>query len=717
MPIDPLQSVQATRRHEAHLARRAQRGPATRSAARQRACPVPARLGNAPLDLHLPVSPAQRVEAGTEPSPWRAATPLQFATLLLLASQPVSSAINPRRATWTDQGRHAFLGPEVFEITTSPAIEAEILAESGLLGMANHALQAWFADPCTHPDLALNGLWQIVHPPREVPPSLFEQGQRALHETIIAAVSAAPGSPTGAARALADTWASGMHPVVTGWDAFKPRARAIDALAGMDDVERHICTQAAAAGESVVALYGIWGMGVLAANLGLLPAGDRALYALPADDPKVTDQLQQMGALLEHTGLDRDAARRQAPVVWAMEQHLAGASADFDEHDLASVRAAVPGFPWERAWRALGLADSTRVHVTTGFFAALAGLLRQHDVADWQAYLRLQEARNMREEVEHVRSPSWLLDQLDRPDVASGAVSACYVAAVNDRGEAALQRTEAEVMFEGVRQMFLDDIDASALPADDRQRCTDVLSGATLTVSMEGDPDGWGGTSPIQSLSANLQALRQHALRRLVDNLNAGTVDTASTQASAHRLDASANQRTLQVRMSLSLLRLLADSAGTQREAAWGRIGAILGHEVGHLLADVSGLTDPGQALMAAHLAAAGQRVGDLQLDGLRADPARIQDEALADLRGISAAYRAGRAEAQREGRVFDDRAFFTACVQTHAATLTRGQLAATLDSSHLPGPLRAELVAMVDGFERAFDCEPRPAAPYRHVI
>jgi len=646
------------------------------------------------------------------PSPPSAASGWPALALRLLA---VSSVVRPMPAAPmvpAGAAAHQEFGLEPAYAIVPDGLATGLADASGALDLAGRMLSAWFADPCTEPDEAFNGLWRIAHPPSAAPPSRFGEARRALDARLVRLLSSpVPEGASSARQVLADTWQSAFSHPVGDWTDFAPQATALRGLVDVDAVVDHAIHGAIAGRESLLGFYDVSGTGVLAANLALLPYSQRAVYQPDVDPAQVEAYRMRVQRLLTRAGMPATEASAQSANIFAMEAVMARAGAGFDRCTLAQAQALVPEWPWARVWHGLGLPPATAVYLTSGFFEQLASLLGSHDAAAWRAFVWLQEARNAERTIEQPRTAASVLQALDSDETAGSALQAVYAGSL----PSTLMERAADT-FAGLREIFLQAVAVSALSVADQQRMRTRLAALHLDTAHGGRDAGWQGTSVDGSFLANLQALRGSAASAAVATVASGKSFRLPTPP-AHHPFAGVGFTPGSIRASPALLDIADRFAAGVPEAWWGMAGSVLGHEIAHAVAELDGLDPTGATLLAAQRTAVVQRIGDVGSGNLRLDPEAAADEALADLRGIRAALLASRAEAEAAGRGHDDAAFFRAAVQTHAAHMTPAQLKARLQDAHPPAPLRARLPAMVEGYQQAFDCDPRPTAPFRDLI
>lgn len=653
--------------------------------------------------------------------PWDRRSTLTVMTALLLAGQVAAGTAtrvaNLQRAALPQPPPPRSFHPGLFNTLTAPLVE---LANDEALAVAEESsgggssvlwqgIAAWFADPCTDFDQYVNGFWKLRHPPAREQPSHFGELKHSVAQSILADAPRASAAAGGAEAVLAATWASARSPAGRQWSAFQPQLDAIRALTSRDEVERHLCLSMPRGQASLLGVERYFRNGVLVVAGG--HGGELAdLHALPAAHPGVLAYRDGVAATLTLTGMTGAEAETASQTVLEMERIIA-APAQLQSCTREQAERAVPGFPWSTLWQALGLDPMTALFTDLARCRQVGQLLVDRSVDEWKVFLRYREAAMLKHALDSGMQPPDILRMLDQRPGGRLLLSSWYAArAAPDRFAAATR------MFDALKQVFRDDVAASCLPADDRVVLDQALAATRLVVDQAGSGQDWNAFPAGGDLAANLQALAAFALH---DDLaiieGRGQSDAAARPA--HHLSIGTNIIDGRVRVSPAMLASLAGQA-PQREAQWATLGMMIGHELGHVLGDAIGLSDPGQSMMAQEDAAIRQRIGDLWIGDSHLDATRALDEAGADLRGLSAALRAGEAEAAAAGRSFDRKRFFVAAAGLHAANPTARQLRAQIEQEgHPPGPFRAELGRSLKGFDAAFGCEPRPNAPFDRIL
>ncbi len=578
------------------------------------------------------------------------------------------------------------------------------------------ALWNWAtADPCKGFDAYANGGFKLSHPMTSPMASAIEQARVHVGERLIAQLQTIPDDATGTAGMLRTLYTSALQAIAQhasgqGWVAFAPQADAIAALATTADVIRHFCSGPVAGRESVLGLSLVFDEAVVSAQVageGLAPLLGRA-----ADDTLMRSHLDGVIGLLVRAGMTAADAARKAPVVHAMTMHLVNATTvdHIQRVDLAAAGSSVPGFPFDVLWQQLGVDPATSLYITPATCAAVVELLATHAIEDWRAFLLYQEANRAAPCIEMSADPARILAQLDQPHAAGAALGQLYA-----NGTDPARERHAQALFSQLRATFIEDVAASALSPADQKVLADALAWSQL--QWEAAPVDWLPVALDQrgSYLGHLQALQQAmtaaGLRRL------GQPATVGVQGrGAHEFALAFDLHSKVVALSPAMLDALWDGVDGADDARCGAIGSALGHELAHLVEDVA-LSNAGKALRQQQGRAILQRVDGRAIGPERVDGTRVLDEVAADLRGASAAHRVCEAAATAEGRRFDPAAFFQGAAAVHAANPSRRQLQASLQSTHPPGPVRADLLAEVRGFEAAFGCDPAPRNPFHRVI
>ncbi len=584
--------------------------------------------------------------------------------------------------------------------------------DGGVLQLASWWLSAWYADPCENFDAAVNGFWKLVNPPHRLIPSRLRELDEALQDQLLHTLSLLPSAPapSPAGRLLADIWASAFRPESRSWTVFAPQGAAITALSTRSDVEAHFCNGLGEGRDSIIEFRSGAGIAELDLDVALLPPPEREVYTAAADDPRVTVHLERVQALLTSAGMPASEAGVSAPVLLQMESRLAASSDELREVDLDSAQRAVPDFPWRETWNALGLDAGQKVYAGLERCRVLGMLLQDHDVSEWKAWLLYQEARHARPFIEYSSHPGQVLRMLDRRDLAQQVLSGWFMEGIRP-GPA--QRAQA--MFEQIRHQFRQDVESSKLPAADKQRVIDALVATQL--QLGGHAHGVPSTSQPTKASflQHIQALRCAFVQRGVRQL--GGV-AAAPALPAHRFFMAYGVGYDKVFASPALVASLLDQAAGSAEIEWATLGVMLGHELGHALANVEHLSAQGVAIMAQLDEQIAQRINDIRVAGRGLDVSRVLAEVACDFRGLSTARRAGRAEALAAGVRFDDRCFFTEVARLHAANPTSAQLRKALaEDDHPPPQVRVALLQQAEGFEAAFDCPPTTSAAFDAVV
>lgn len=656
-------------------------------------------------------------------TPWDRRSTLTLMTALLLAGQAAATTAtrvqNVPRSSLPQPAmpRHGF-HPGLFTSLTEPLAElaneeALLVAEESVGGGRSllwQGIAAWFADPCTDLDQYANGFWKLQHPAGPVSPSVFSEYRQEIQAAMLTDIPHASPDATGAEQALALTWASAVTPAGRLWQGFDAQREAIAALGSKEDVSSHLCASMVKGQESVLGFERFFRNGVLVAGLALQPAEAPALYDFPAGHPAVLAHKADIARLLVLTGMSEADAAASVDSVFAMEADLARVPEQLGSYTRAQAIQALPGFPWDKVWSALGLDPMTALFTSVEACRTVQTLLASRPLDHWKAFLRCQEARRVQHLFETAVEPGQILQRLENSRGGRRLLGAWY----GSRADPALE-TRARDIFTALKQVYVEDLAASPLPIDDVLLLQDVLRNATLRVD-DGRGKPWDGFEPSPSFAVNLQRLAALKVQEDLEIIE----DPAGASGSggpAHHLVLGTNVVDGEVFTTPALLHCV-QTATAPAEHEWATLGAMLGHELGHLLGDARGVSAEGEAMMEQENAAIRQRIGDLWVGQIHLDAQRVLDEAGCDLRGLSAARRAGEAEAAREGRAFDHRRFFLAAAGLHAANPTQAQLRTQVsEDAHPPAPFRAELGRSLETYDKTFRCGSRPTVSYDRMF
>ena len=640
-----------------------------------------------------------------------------------LALSHVCSRPHPLRAdrpgglpTGTPQ-RH-YMG-NLFGTVSEPLValagqEALAVAEESLGAGGSifwQTLEAWFANPCKALDQHANGFWKLQNPPAARPPSFIAEVQQALSVQVRTRMVGASAAGTGAERVLALVLSNGLDASAGRWDATQVRFDAISALASRDDVERHIVTALVDGNPLVLALHRWRQHGVLAPGLPAYHDAVTPVHGYPPEHPAVAAEKAAIASLLARAGVPAAELAAAADTVLAMEAEIANAAQDLRSMTPQEAQQRLPDLPWREMWQAIQIDPATPLYLEFGAFEALARLLRERPVEDWRRMLTCQQARRVHLWLANAGTPEGVHARLEQTRGGPLLLSSWYADAADPQ-----PLTRAQAMFSALASVFAEDVAASGLPAGDRQRLAERFAATKLTLEAAGRTIDWNRFAPSRSFVEDLIALEALVIQddlRIIRGGSGPAIDTGF----AHRLIMRMYEGEELVHVSPGLVNTLGGGDGP-RERRWGWLGAMMGHELAHVLAEEAGLSAQARTFMAGEEAALRQRIDDLWIDDVHLDAAAVLEEAGSDLRGLSAARRAGRAEAEAAGEPFDDRAFFLAAAGLHAANPTARQLRSQIaEEAHPPGPFRAELGRLVAGFGDAFGCEPRPTAPFDYIL
>lgn len=575
------------------------------------------------------------------------------------------------------------------------------------------------ANPRQGFDAYANGGFKLTHPPSVPMASVAEDARQAVGLRLLERLAAIPADAVGGIGMLAAIRASAQRPDGLGWPAFQPQAAAIARLSDRADVARHFCEGMTDARPSVLSLDTLFGEAIIGAENSV--DGLQDLVGAGQGAEASAAHLAEVEALLVNAGTPIGQATTAARVVHAMQASIAAADPRVEHADLARAKHLASEFPWDALWKALGLDATRALYVQPEVSAAIARLLQQRSVEDWKSFLLYLEAREAAPFIEGASSPALLLQQMDQPRTAQQALGALYARGFDPQREA-----WSQTFLNHLQTTFLNDIAASVLGPADQAVLAAVFKAARLQLDAVDTAPWVPGVAGTRAYLHNIQTLQRAALAEELEAVRTPAASALPGEA-AHQLRLHIDLRDGIIRLSPALLDAFWESAGRDDDdGRCGAIGAALGHELAHLLGvtalstaglSTSALSTQGKALFTQQEVAIKQRVDGRAVGSGILDGRLVAEEVAADLRGTSAARRACEIMAEGDGRSFQPAAFFQGAARNHATHPSARQLQAGLRDTHPPGPVRADLVAEVKGFEDAFGCDPAPRRPFDRII
>jgi putative endopeptidase len=226
--------------------------------------------------------------------------------------------------------------------------------------------------------------------------------------------AANPGPAGSQRRKVGDFFASAMDTAAidaAGLKPLQPELDRIAAIAGVDDLVRHV---AAAHVHVGAPLFGSYVYADLKDNTAIRFYLGQGGMSLPARDYYFDEKHAKartgfethVRKLLELAGVPAEQAKREAATVLALETKLAEAAktptelrdplANYTKLPVAEAAAGMAGFPLELYLRSAGIPASEREIIVRQpkFFARVGELLRSEPLADWKAYLRYHQIKD-----------------------------------------------------------------------------------------------------------------------------------------------------------------------------------------------------------------------------------------------------------------------------------------------------------------------------------
>lgn len=617
-------------------------------------------------------------------------------------------------------------------------------------------------DACTDFYAFANGGWLAAHPIPDGQPrwsrraAAREENRRRL-QTLLEEVAAKPDRPAGSVEKLVgDTYASCMNeakidadgiaplaPLLAEIDGARTPADVLRAIRRLHDIGIPVAFGVSAALDIheptlVVA-------SVAAAGLGL---PDRDPYLQPdarAEETRARYRVH-VAKLLQLRGLEEAAARDAAGAVFALEKRLAEATLDgaaaadpaATDHKMtfAGLHELAPGIDWAASFEEAGLRRDA-VNVTEPrFIQALDRELRETPAATWRTYLTFR-----------------LLDSaapfLSRPfadEALAGAEAKprarrCAEATETLLGDA-VGKLYAERYFSPAAQAKVQALAQSLLAvlrADvatapwmapvTRKKALEKL--ATYDVQI-GFPHRWKNLSGLavrrDTLWANVAAARRFNVTE--DRRRIGKpADRDLWQLPASSPDAYLDLQLNQIVLPVGFLEARGFRLDASDAVTYGAVGVGLAHDMTHAIdaggSELDGLGRPRPWWTETDRSEFQQRAGCIveQFDGYQVEPGLhlqgklVSSEAIADLAGVSLAYRA--LQESIAAHAVPTRDGFSAAQQFFIAwAQSRGESARPETERKLakgdPHPLpRFQVTGTLSNspeFQRAFSCKPGAA-------
>ena len=584
-----------------------------------------------------------------------------------------------------------------------------------------------------------------------------EELQDQARRRIAALLDAASAAPAGSsARKIADFRTAYLNDAVIEAKGLAPLAPQLDRIAKISDragLTRLLGSGMRADGDPLG--FGIYqsasvlGLAVQQSIHGeknnvafLLQGGlglpDREDYV--SADPAKKQQREQYRETIRKTLTTAhfDRADQRADAVLALEtaiaQSHATAEASAKDHNADSVwtRAdfarKAPGMDWTVFFDAAGLANERDLVVwQPSAVTGLADLVASQPLDSWKDYLRFHAIyevadvlpRAFRDEAQPSRDERALAATQSAMSDALGRMYA-------ERYFPASQKARIERISDNVRAALIKRIEAATWMSP-AAKASSLAKLRTLYVGI-GYPDRWEDVSSLtidpKDPVGNLRRVSERAYRNALARLGQ-PVDLKSWAMSPHTVGALLVFQQNSYIMAAALLEPPKYDPASSDAAAYGSVGALIGHDMTHYI-DVLGADydtehrmrhwwsdDDAQRFQAATQPLADQFSSYEPFPGLKINGKLTLTENVADLGGLAAAFDAYRATLGSRANDTEyvrsqDREFFIAYAQTQRRKISEGGLrkqAATSD--HAPEEYRADTVRNLDAWYDAFDVRP----------
>jgi predicted metalloendopeptidase len=593
---------------------------------------------------------------------------------------------------------------------------------------------------------------------------LEQQARRRVAELLDAARSAPAGT---AARRVADFHAAYLDEAGIerrGLAALRPLLDDLGTISDRIELARRLGRFVSAdvdpLGFGVYRSAGVLGLAVEQsihgepANVAFLLQGglglpDREDY-LGADAGRVdlrARYLETVRTLLDLAGFDRAGERGAA--VLALETALARdqatreASANDRNADnvwkLADFARRAPGMDWPAFLEAAGLAGQEEIVVwQPTAVTGLAAQVASQPLESWRDYLRFHAILELAEvlprafadEALALRAAAAAAPPPSRAERALAATQAALSDALGrmyaERYFPAEQKARIERIGEQVRAALLKRV-AAATWMSPATRASALAKLRTVYVGI-GYPERWADDPALSvdpsDAPGNLRRVAESAYRKALSRLGR-PVDLEAWYLAPQRVGALLVFQQNAYVMAAALLEPPKYDPASTDAAAYGSVGALIGHDLTHYIDTLGADYDPQHRMRRWWTDEDLRRFRDLArplvdqfsayrpLPNLAVDGELTLTENIADLGGLAAAFDAHRAALG--GRATDvafvrarDREFFLAYARTQRREIREAALRRQVaESDHAPEDLRAATVRNFDAWYDAFDVRP----------
>jgi putative endopeptidase len=465
--------------------------------------------------------------------------------------------------------------------------------------------------------------------------------------------------------------------------------------------------------------------------------------------------LKYVAQLLRLEGDSADVAAAGAKTVLRLETALAGVSmsrverrnpkATYHPMSVGDLEALAPVFPWPLYLKGVGLPSLASLDVgMPEFFKGLSAQLKSEPLADWKTYLRWQVARSLAPYL----SAAFVEANFEFSRVMTGAqedqprwrkaVAATSGALGEDLGQLYVKahfspesKAQALTILHDIRAALKDDLKTLSWMSEPTRK--QALIKLSKIEEKIGYPDKWRDYSGLAvdrtSYLGNVVRSNEFEFKRDLDKIGK-PLDRTEWHMTPATVNAYYSAQMNEIVFPAGILQPPFFDPKADAAVNYGAIGVVIGHEITHGFDDKGSQYDAegnlkdwwteedGKAFKAkgeliADQASAFVVDGDLHLQGKL-----VEGEAIADLGGVTLAYRAyqksleGKPQPERIDGFTGDQRFFLGFATVWASSIRpqMSRMLATIDS-HPPARYRVNgTLADVPAFSQAFLCKPGDA-------
>jgi putative endopeptidase len=620
--------------------------------------------------------------------------------------------------------------------------------------------------PCLDFFQFATGGWQAKNP---IPPAfprwgtfdaLQERNQEQLRGILESCAKDTTAPKGSLIQRLGDFYATAMDEALAdklGAEPLKPELERIAAVKDADGLAREVA-RLQRMGVSV--LFGFGSevdakdatkmiAGVSQAGLGL---PDRDYYLNNDDKTKKIREayLAHVQKVFELLGDEAGTAAAEAQTVMKLETGLAEVSmtrverrdpqATYNPMSVSEFAALAPGFPWSLYLGDLGVKDLQSLNVSQPkFFKGLSAQIKAEDLAAWKTYLRWHLARAYSPYL----SSTFVKENFEYSKVFTGtqedlprwrkAVAATNGALGEDLGQLYVKqyfppeaKAKALDLLHNIKKALREDLQTLSWMSEPTRG--QALVKLDRMAEKIGYPEKWKDYSKVKigrtSYVANVRAAREFDFQDDLDKIGK-PVDRTEWHMTPPTVNAYYSPTRNEIVFPAGILQPPFFDPKADDAVNYGAIGVVMGHEITHGFDDKGSQFDADGNLknwwtaddlkrfnakgdLVAEQASAYVVDGDLHLNGKL-----VEGEAIADLGGVTLAYRAYHLAADGKGApavdgFTGDQRFFLGFANVWASQIrpAYARMLATLDP-HPPARYRVnETLANIPAFAKAFGCQ-----------